>query len=369
MAAQMGDEMMAAKAGVVKAPPKDDNDFQQRVAGWTQFLQTPEIQAALVQFGVNALQPVAPGQTQLGHAAAAMGAGVGAAGRVQQLEYEKQQQMTENQRKERMLKNDETRTGIAADGLTVQREGLQVERDQLGAQVADNAANRGLKEQEIAIQKAKADADANYQNKSLGNQALGLQNDAAQLAVQKTNADSNAAANQAQIDSAKLGGPEGVRIKARANALKAEAMATGQNMTDEQAYLMAEAQIAQMNASPVQMGSTIVGLYGQAAAIGKEIPLMPEGPEKEAAKARQQAIYNQAEGLSRSMFGDGASGAVPPGTEPPPVAGASTTATPTGGVPGPVTKNSRGEKGHYLLDANGKKMTDKQGRPYFKKVQ
>lgn len=56
--------------------------------GWTDFLGSPQVQAGMIQMGVQLLQPVAPGQTGAGAFGQALGAGAEAAGRVGERERE-----------------------------------------------------------------------------------------------------------------------------------------------------------------------------------------------------------------------------------------------------------------------------------------
>src|SRR3990167_10069231 len=53
---------------------------------WKQYLDRPDIRAGMLQFAVSVLQPVAPGQSTLGHIAQSVGSGAGAIGRAGETE-------------------------------------------------------------------------------------------------------------------------------------------------------------------------------------------------------------------------------------------------------------------------------------------
>lgn len=66
----------------VLTPPATPEAKEELKTKWQEVLARPETTAALAQFGIQALQPKAPGQTTLSHLATAFGAGGEAAGRV-----------------------------------------------------------------------------------------------------------------------------------------------------------------------------------------------------------------------------------------------------------------------------------------------
>ena len=68
--------------GPVLTPPATPEAKADLKTRWQEVLAQPETTAALAQFGIEALQPRAPGQTTLGHLGRAFGAGGEAAGRV-----------------------------------------------------------------------------------------------------------------------------------------------------------------------------------------------------------------------------------------------------------------------------------------------
>lgn len=374
--AQLGEAMQQAKAGVVKAPPKDEADFQQRVAGWMSFLQHPEVQAGLMQFGINATQPMAPGQTNLGHFTAAVGAGLNAAGRVEQQGFEREQLAVKTQQEEKKIANDQRRTDIAGEQVGVQREGNQIQREQLGAQTADNAANRKLKETELEQQ-------GEYQRGVLQNQQGQLGLDQRRNEIMAQDAETNAARIKAENQNLQAGGAQGVLIQNTAKMIKQSADQAGTPMTDEQAYLLAQERLAQLQANPVQMGSTLAGLYAEAGKLEREAVYINDPAQKAAMQERAKSLYDQADGLAASMRSGGGATPIPgsptaapapaaaPGATDPNTQGqtAPSSGIPEGSKPGPLTKDSRGRPGYYLLDANGKKVVDRQGRALFKPAQ
>lgn len=74
-----------------------------RKSKWLDFFQKPEMQAALLQFGISALQPKAPGQTTTGAVTASIGEGAEAAGRVTAQRQAGEQQTAENLLAERRV--------------------------------------------------------------------------------------------------------------------------------------------------------------------------------------------------------------------------------------------------------------------------
>lgn len=83
-----------------------------RKSKWLEFFKTPQVQAALLQFGVSALQPKAPGQTTVGAIAGAIGEGAEAAGRVTAGQAAAKQQQAELGLQERRVGAVETQAEI-----------------------------------------------------------------------------------------------------------------------------------------------------------------------------------------------------------------------------------------------------------------
>lgn len=103
---------------------------------WLGFLQNPQVQAGLIQFGINALQPAAPGRGTAAHLAAAVAGGGEAIGRVRAAE-------TAESERGRKAGLEERRVGVKEEKLDVQREGFGVERD---IAKADREAKKLLQE-------------------------------------------------------------------------------------------------------------------------------------------------------------------------------------------------------------------------------
>ena len=99
-------------------PPTTPQAHQQLTSQWLQFLSKPEVQAGLIQFGINALQPVPSGGTALGQIGRAIGAGGEAAGRVRNARKSE----AENARQAGLA---ERKAKVAEEKLKVTREGIQ----------------------------------------------------------------------------------------------------------------------------------------------------------------------------------------------------------------------------------------------------
>ena len=63
-------------------PPKTPQEEQTLTGKWMDFLTLPEVQAGMLQFTINAMQPAALGQSTAGHLASAFAGGGEAVGRV-----------------------------------------------------------------------------------------------------------------------------------------------------------------------------------------------------------------------------------------------------------------------------------------------
>lgn len=90
----MAEDTFAAFSPKAPATGTPDGRFSQVRQGWLNFIQKPENRAGLLQFGVNLMQPIAPGQSFGGHVAQSAAAGVGARDRqlAGRMEQEVQQQ-------------------------------------------------------------------------------------------------------------------------------------------------------------------------------------------------------------------------------------------------------------------------------------
>ena len=134
----------AAPAPAAAASPEEESLFQE----WMKTFQQPEVRAALAQFGIQALQPKAPGQSTVGHLASAAAAGGEAAGRVTAAETAAQT-LAEKQRIER-------------ENIRVQDEATQARRDTSAAEITsrENIAAGDIASREaLAETRAKLDLD------------------------------------------------------------------------------------------------------------------------------------------------------------------------------------------------------------------
>ena len=107
-----------------KAPAPDEQKKKELQSKWEAFFQRPEVAAGALQFGVNMLQPLAPGQTFAGQLGQSLGAGAQAAGRVQQRARTEEVQ-------DRELGLQERRVAAEEEGVVVQREGFEVQRESI----------------------------------------------------------------------------------------------------------------------------------------------------------------------------------------------------------------------------------------------
>lgn len=69
-------------------PPANPQEEATLTQKWLEFIQNPQVQAGLLQFSINALQPAAPGRGTAAHLAAAVAGGGQAVGRVRAAERE-----------------------------------------------------------------------------------------------------------------------------------------------------------------------------------------------------------------------------------------------------------------------------------------
>lgn len=83
--------------------PQTPEEEQSLIKKWEGFLARDDVRAGLLQFAVNVLQPVGPGQSQVGAIARAAGGGLKAAGRVGAERREEETLRREEERKDRAL--------------------------------------------------------------------------------------------------------------------------------------------------------------------------------------------------------------------------------------------------------------------------
>lgn len=127
---------------------------QNLVKEWDRFLAQPEMRAALIQFGSNILQPVAPGDTAAGLFGRSIASGATAAGRVQQQEQQREQQQAELGLREREVAAREEGVDVRREQVDVQREGIQAQlqgiRERISAEKRQFKTENGSKALELA---------------------------------------------------------------------------------------------------------------------------------------------------------------------------------------------------------------------------
>lgn len=107
-------------------PPADNAEFQSRVARNFEWANSPEVQAALMQFAMGMTAPVNSPGDFMGNITRAVGGGFQAASRVHDANIEEQAFLTEEERKNRRLAVDEGQLGISEQRLKLD----QAELDQ-----------------------------------------------------------------------------------------------------------------------------------------------------------------------------------------------------------------------------------------------
>lgn len=109
-------------------PPQSQADLDAKVSGWDSFFSNPAVATALLQFGVNLLQPRPMGQSVAGAAGAAVGAAGEAVGRVQKLQFDQDRELAKEGREQQRV------------GLEGRRVAAEEQRTQTDAQRAKDEA-------------------------------------------------------------------------------------------------------------------------------------------------------------------------------------------------------------------------------------
>lgn len=120
MADLYGDPTLGAMTQPLPVNPA--GNVEQYRMGWLEALQNPAVKAGLLQFGLQAMQPVPIQQTGAGGMASAIGAGVGAYNRNIDEQNRAQQTNQEN-----AFKSEEL--GLKSESIDVQREGNRQQYD------------------------------------------------------------------------------------------------------------------------------------------------------------------------------------------------------------------------------------------------
>lgn len=117
--------------GVQQAPA--DMPPEQIKQSWLEYFNRPEVQAGLLQFGAQALQPVPIGQTAAGHFGQALTSGMQAAGRIASQEDERKRAAAQEAKLEAEAARAEAQAAQEGERATLAREGMQVDRERLQA--------------------------------------------------------------------------------------------------------------------------------------------------------------------------------------------------------------------------------------------
>lgn len=117
-------------------PPPEATPYKPTV--WDQLSSSPAAQMALLTFGLNALQPVKPGQTQLGHLAQSAGAGVGAFGQQKAIERKKEVEDKTLAQTDRRIDLDEQRVGLEGRRVSETEKSGEVQRRELEQKIGHN---------------------------------------------------------------------------------------------------------------------------------------------------------------------------------------------------------------------------------------
>lgn len=112
-------------------PPANQLEKEQLKSGWMNWLTNPAVQSFFTQFGINMLQPRMPGQTVGGATAQALGSGLEAATRSQEM----QRKAGLAEREQTLKETSETRRAEQAErGLGIQERGVGIQERGLGVQ-------------------------------------------------------------------------------------------------------------------------------------------------------------------------------------------------------------------------------------------
>lgn len=102
-----------------EAPPKDNAEFQSRVQRNFEWANSPEVQAALMQFAMGMTAPVNSPADFMGNITRAVGGGFQAASRVHDANLEEQAFLSEEDRKDRRLAVEEGNLGVSEKRLAI----------------------------------------------------------------------------------------------------------------------------------------------------------------------------------------------------------------------------------------------------------
>lgn len=95
---------------------------------WRNWLSDPDNRAALMQFGISLMQPVAVGQTPLGHFGQALGSAGETLDRRKAMALKEQEASSKQDLREAQASNAETRAAAAMSNLGLQSENLDLKR-------------------------------------------------------------------------------------------------------------------------------------------------------------------------------------------------------------------------------------------------
>lgn len=199
--------------GVPGAPPQNPQDLAAKTAGWDSFFANPAVATALLQFGVNLLQPRPQGQSVTGAVGSAAGAAGEAVGRVQKQQFEQDvitgREAREQERvgiESRRAASDERRA--ATDEQRAKDEVVWRKRwnDIQEMQVKVSAMNAGVAAagNRIAAERLELEKKTAGERTQLERDKLGLLEKDAQLARDRLEHDKNALEKEVKLKTDKL---------------------------------------------------------------------------------------------------------------------------------------------------------------------
>lgn len=127
-------------------PPKTPEEHSQLEGGWKQYLQNPAIQAALLQFSIQMMQPRVPGQSTIGQIGQAVGKGGEAAGRTIQNQETQQARQDKLDLERRDAASREKQVEVQGRQADATMAGVQAQRDATAAHTKESAAEIASRE-------------------------------------------------------------------------------------------------------------------------------------------------------------------------------------------------------------------------------
>lgn len=135
-----------AQPSANEPPPRNNEEFQQRVKRNAEWAQSPEVQAALLQFAVTIMQPVNSPAGFMGRLGQAIGGGFQAASRVREGTLEEEKAAREAAIDERKMK-------VAEGSLAVSEGNLKISQQELGLKLQAGRKQSVIVDSKNAINK------------------------------------------------------------------------------------------------------------------------------------------------------------------------------------------------------------------------